>query len=141
MPPWRAACAPCALRWGDSGQAQRIIQTQRGYGYRFVADLALLPEDPSPPPVSLPPPSPAPGGAEVRPLRGLPLHQSGGGHLLCGVRDALAPPPCTYCGQAILLPAAFCPACGATARRPISARAWCLNSRSSRAVSDCSNAS
>ena len=24
---------------GDSGQAQRIIQTQRGYGYRFVADV------------------------------------------------------------------------------------------------------
>ena len=26
---------------GDSGQAQRIIQTQRGYGYRFVADVTL----------------------------------------------------------------------------------------------------
>src|SRR5215510_13450961 len=26
---------------GDSGQAQRIIQTQRGYGYRFVADVTI----------------------------------------------------------------------------------------------------
>src|SRR5262249_52362082 len=32
---------------GDSGQAQRIIQTQRGYGYRFVADVALLPAETS----------------------------------------------------------------------------------------------
>ena len=39
---------------GDSGQAQRIIQTQRGYGYRFVADVteegaalrAIPPESP-----------------------------------------------------------------------------------------------
>src|SRR5215468_9431838 len=28
---------------GDSGQAQRIIQTQRGYGYHFVAELDILP--------------------------------------------------------------------------------------------------
>ena len=27
------------LTVGDSGQAQRIIQTQRGHGYRFVADV------------------------------------------------------------------------------------------------------
>src|SRR5262245_8633289 len=26
---------------GDSGQAQRIIQTQRGYGYRFVVDVEI----------------------------------------------------------------------------------------------------
>jgi DNA-binding winged helix-turn-helix (wHTH) protein len=29
------------LTVGDSGQAQRIIQTQHGYGYRFVADIEL----------------------------------------------------------------------------------------------------
>src|SRR5262245_4470549 len=29
------------LTVGDSGQAQRIIQTQRGYGYRFVADVTV----------------------------------------------------------------------------------------------------
>src|SRR5262245_47649633 len=39
------------LSVGDSGQAQRVIQTQRGYGYRFVAELALLSEDPSLPPL------------------------------------------------------------------------------------------
>src|SRR5262247_2531841 len=26
---------------GDSGQAQRIIQTQRGHGYRFVVDVMV----------------------------------------------------------------------------------------------------
>src|SRR5499427_11027034 len=39
------------LTVGDSGQAQRIIQTQRGYGYRFVADVELLPDDMSAPPL------------------------------------------------------------------------------------------
>src|SRR5499433_1810898 len=44
---------------GDSGQAQRIIQTQRGHGYRFVADVTLetsrsgTEERPSAPPVPL----------------------------------------------------------------------------------------
>src|SRR5919197_1548700 len=59
------------LSVGDSGQAQRIIQTQRGYGYRFVAELALLSEDtssppllPAAPPHALPTPPAAPG---VRP--------------------------------------------------------------------------
>src|ERR671934_111568 len=33
------------LTVGDSGQAQRIIQTQRGYGYHFVADLDILPDE------------------------------------------------------------------------------------------------
>src|SRR5262249_48188333 len=39
------------LTVGDSGQAQRIIQTQRGYGYRFVAELAILPDATSSPPL------------------------------------------------------------------------------------------
>src|SRR5262249_56755479 len=45
------------LAVGDSGQAQRLIQTQRGYGYRFVAELAILPDETSPPPL---PPDAAP---------------------------------------------------------------------------------
>src|SRR5215471_3021831 len=45
------------LTVGDSGQAQRIIQTQRGYGYHFVAELAILPDATSPPPL---PPDAAP---------------------------------------------------------------------------------
>src|SRR5499427_10669553 len=48
---------------GDSGQAQRIIQTQRGYGYHFVANVELLPEESSPaalPPEAAPQPFPSP---------------------------------------------------------------------------------
>src|SRR5262244_212167 len=48
---------------GDSGQAQRVIQTQRGYGYHFVADLERLPEEASPaalPPEPPPQPCPSP---------------------------------------------------------------------------------
>src|SRR5499427_7654389 len=41
------------LTVGDSGQAQRIIQTQRGYRYRFVAAVTLLPEDMLSPPLPL----------------------------------------------------------------------------------------
>ena len=46
---------------GDSGQVQRVIQTQRGHGYRFVADVTLevshsaLEESPSLTPVPLEP--------------------------------------------------------------------------------------
>src|SRR4029450_12502580 len=36
---------------GHSGQAHRIIQPQRGYGYRFVAELAILPAATPPPPL------------------------------------------------------------------------------------------
>src|SRR4029450_3611170 len=45
------------LTAGDSGHAPRLIQTQRGYGSRFVAAVALLPDDPSTPPL---PPEAAP---------------------------------------------------------------------------------
>ena len=132
------------LTVGDSGQAQRIIQTQRGYGYRFVADLELLPEDTVPtasPAGGCPSPShPTPGGARRPPLRGLPLHQSGGCHLLCGVWDALAPTLCP------LWPGSP-PASGilhglwAAVHRPVSSRACCLTGRGSRAVSDRRDAS
>src|SRR5438445_11756123 len=50
------------LTVGDSGQAQRIIQTQRGHGYRFVEDVTLetprsgTEEKHSAPPVPLEPP-------------------------------------------------------------------------------------
>src|SRR5215475_165108 len=45
------------LTVGDSGQAQRIIQTQRGHGYRFVADVTIetsrrgVPKSTSSPPI------------------------------------------------------------------------------------------
>src|SRR5262244_1869032 len=59
------------LTVGDSGQAQRIIQTQRGYGYRFVADVTLLPEDMLFPPLPLEatphPLPPLPGVPDLHP--------------------------------------------------------------------------
>src|SRR5215510_2174358 len=100
---------------GDSGQAQRIIQTQRGYGYRFVAALALLPEDTSPPP--LPPETPP------RPLLPPPVelgvqpcaachYSNPAAATFCAACGTRLRQPCAHCGQEILLPAAFCPACG-----------------------------
>ena len=74
------------LTVGDSGQAQRIIQTQRGYGYRFVAELAILPDATSPPP--LPPEAaslpltPLPVSPGMRPCAACPTRQSRGRHLL-----------------------------------------------------------
>src|SRR4029450_9625637 len=83
------------LTVGDSGQAQRIIQTQRGYGYRFVADVAPLPDDPSTPPL---PPEAAPA---LTPPPGPP-----------GVRPS---PACQYANHA---DATFCAACGMRLRHP-----------------------
>src|SRR2546427_6699049 len=67
---------------GDSGQAQRLIQTQRGYGYRFVADVTVetsrggTEERPSSPPVPLEPlvdpASTLPPSEPVVPLRPVP---------------------------------------------------------------------
>ena len=103
------------LTVGDSGQAQRIIQTQRGYGYRFVADVTLLPEDMLSPPLPLEAtPHPLP------PLPGVPdLHPCAACHYtnpaaatFCAACGTRLRQPCAHCGQAILLPAAFCPACG-----------------------------
>src|SRR5262249_4495652 len=100
---------------GDSGQAQRIIQTQRGYGYRFVADVALLPEEtatpPRPPdaaplPRTLPPVSPG-----MRPCAAC-QHANREDALFCEACGRRLRHPCARCGQEILLPAAFCPACG-----------------------------
>src|SRR5262245_56178639 len=102
------------LTVGDSGRAQRIIQTQRGYGYRFVADVALLPDDPSTPPLppeavpSLTPPPVSPG---VRPCAACQHanHEDATFCAACGMRLRQ---PCAHCGRDSLLPAAFCTACG-----------------------------
>jgi class 3 adenylate cyclase/DNA-binding winged helix-turn-helix (wHTH) protein/predicted ATPase len=103
------------LTVGDSGQAQRIIQTQRGYGYRFVAELAILPDETSIPPVppeavSLPltPPPVSPG---MRPCAAC-QHANREDTAFCEACGTRLRQPCAHCGQAILLPAAFCPACG-----------------------------
>ena len=98
------------LTVGDSGQAQRIIQTQRGYGYRFVADLALLPEDPSPPPVpldaALPPVEP-----DVRPCAAC-HHANREDATFCEACGTRLRHPCAHCGQDVPLPAVICTACG-----------------------------
>ena len=103
---------------GDSGQAQRIIQTQRGYGYRFVADLETpslpddIPSSPLPldsallPTMLLPPGSPA-----CRPCAACrhTNHEDATFCAACGMRLRQ---PCAHCGQDIRLPATFCTACG-----------------------------
>src|SRR6516162_2864350 len=81
---------------GDSGQAQRIIQTQRGYGYRFVADVALLPEETATPPL---PPDAAP-----LPRTSPPVSP--------GMR------PCAACQHGNHADATYCEACGRRLRHP-----------------------
>src|SRR5262249_17878855 len=84
------------LTVGGSGQAQRIIQTQRGYGYRFVADLALRPEAPSPSALS-------PEAA---------LHPRPAPPVVPDVR------PCAACHYTNPAAATFCAACGTRLRHP-----------------------
>src|SRR5205814_7348083 len=102
---------------GDSGQAQRIIQTQRGHGYRFVADIALspLPDDTSPPiPLdavlspAMPPPPELP---VVRPCVTC-QHSNQEDATFCAACGTRLRLPCAHCGQDIPLPAMFCTACG-----------------------------
>jgi len=99
---------------GDSGQAQRIIQTQRGHGYRFVADIELppLPDDtptPSiPPDPALPPSMPLPSILPVvRPCVAC-QHINQEDATFCAACGMRLRQPCAHCGQDILLPAAFC---------------------------------
>src|SRR5262249_49006538 len=100
---------------GDSGQAQRIIQTQRGYGYRFVADAGLLPDEtsipPLPPeaaPLPLAPPPVVPGVGPCPACQ----HVNAEDATFCAGCGWRLRQPCAHCGQDILLPAAFCTACG-----------------------------
>ena len=103
------------LTVGDSGQAQRIIQTQRGHGYRFVADIALLPQDT--------PPAPLPPEAAPLPLIPLPVlpsvrpcaacqHPNPEDATFCAACGTRLRQPCAHCGQEMFLPATFCTACG-----------------------------
>src|SRR5262245_27186292 len=84
------------LTVGDSGQAQRIIQTQRGYGSRFVAALDILPDET--------PPAPLPPGAVPLPLTAAPVS--------LGMR------PCAACQHVNQEDATFCEACGMRLRQP-----------------------
>lgn len=124
---------------GDSGQAQQIIQTQRGYGYRFVAAVDTLP-DASPSaaaamasPAEIDPQASAQAQVRTAPAPPSSLRPSGGvaesllpGMRPCGVCARANQPDatfcaacgarlrqrCSYCGQDVALPAVFCVACG-----------------------------
>jgi class 3 adenylate cyclase/DNA-binding winged helix-turn-helix (wHTH) protein/predicted ATPase len=120
------------LTVGDSGQAQRIIQTQRGHGYRFVADVTVatsrsgtedkpssipVPLEPLKAPAStLPPSQPVIPSCPV-PRLGVRLcascqyanDESAVFCAACGIRLRQL---CVHCGQVVTLPAAFCMACG-----------------------------
>src|SRR5262245_33841729 len=100
------------LTVGDSGQAQRIIQTQRGHGYRFVADVTVetshsgteerpsstpVPLEPLEDPASIQPPS-----QPVVPPRPVPR---------LGVRL------CASCQHANDESAVFCATCGTRLRQ------------------------
>ena len=52
---------------GDSGRAQRVIHTRHGYGYRFVAPVAVPPSPPlvdELPTSPIPPAPPVPAGGD-----------------------------------------------------------------------------
>jgi class 3 adenylate cyclase/DNA-binding winged helix-turn-helix (wHTH) protein/predicted ATPase len=117
---------------GDSGQAQRIIQTQRGYGYHFVADVTIetshsgTEERPAAPPVPLAsledsvstqPPSqpvisPRPGPRSAVRLCVACQHANDEHAVFCAACGIRLLQRCVHCSQDVLLPAAFCTTCG-----------------------------
>jgi class 3 adenylate cyclase/DNA-binding winged helix-turn-helix (wHTH) protein/predicted ATPase len=120
------------LRVGDNGQAQRIIQTQRGHGYRFVADVTVetsrggTEERPSSLPVppepledatsTLPPAQPV---IPPRPIQRLGVrrcascqHANDESAVFCAACGTRLRQLCGHCGQDVTLPAVFCTACG-----------------------------
>jgi len=117
---------------GDSGQAQRLIQTQRGHGYRFVADVTVeasrsgTEERPSSPAVALEPledpastlpPSqpvllPRPVPQSVVRLCASCQHANDESATFCAACGTRLRQLCVHCGQDVTLPAVFCTACG-----------------------------
>jgi DNA-binding winged helix-turn-helix (wHTH) protein/class 3 adenylate cyclase len=114
---------------GDSGKAQRIIQTQRGYGYQFVIDVEEMtgdkaslmdgPEDDQVSPLQpLPaPPLPASGPMMVPPPQSIyPCltcqHPNRDAAIFCVACGSRLRQACEHCGQSSPLPAVFCSACG-----------------------------
>src|SRR5262249_54664430 len=117
---------------GDSGQAHRINQTQRGYGYRFVADMtgetshSGTKETPFSPPVPLEsledPASTLPPSQPVEPPRPVPRlvvrlcaacqYANDASAVFCAACGTRLRQLCVHCGQDVTLPAVFCTACG-----------------------------
>src|SRR5262249_9177941 len=82
---------------------------------RFVADIEILPDETSPPPLppdaaSLPRTSP-PVSPGLRPCAAC-QHVNQADATFCEACGRRLRQPCAHCGQDILLPAAFCTACG-----------------------------
>ena len=127
---------------GDSGQAQRIIQAQRGYGYRFVAAVTVEPSDsgteepPSASPVPLEPLADSavtlPSASPMLPPRPGPLlrvrlcaacqHTNDEHAVFCAACGTPLRQRCAHCGQDVPYPAVFCTACGQPLARPAAAR-------------------
>ena len=123
---------------GDSGRAQRVLQTLHGHGYRIVVPVEILPETaPSPEvasdiltppeaasntslsvlpdstmaaPESLIPPA-LPGRVERKRCAGC-QHANSADATFCVACGARLVQSCVHCGQHVPLPAAFCFACG-----------------------------
>jgi DNA-binding winged helix-turn-helix (wHTH) protein len=82
---------------GDSGRAQRLIQTLRGYGYRFVAAVEARAEAPlaeTPALLACSVPQPVPGATPMRPIP-LPPERAAGERkivtiLCCGLGETPA---------------------------------------------------
>jgi class 3 adenylate cyclase/DNA-binding winged helix-turn-helix (wHTH) protein/tetratricopeptide (TPR) repeat protein len=127
------------LTVGDSGQAQRIIQTQRGHGYRFVADVtvetsrsgteerssstsvSLEPlEDPtstlSPSQPVIPPRPVPPLGVRLCAACQYANNENAVFCAACGIRLRQL---CVHCGQDVTFPAVFCTACGQPLAAPL----------------------
>ena len=118
---------------GDSGQAQHIIQTQRGYGYRFVATVQSPPV--APPRVRAATVSPAwyrPAGAvqeqaQTGSAPSLSLRQPGEAPAL---RHPGVPPCGTSYGQKTHIPPNLVVACVTAHRRPPDVRSCRLRNQS-----------
>lgn len=124
------------LAVGDSGHAQRIIQTQRGYGYRFVLEVTLKGSTSATETrAALTPlaPQTEPGSASfsalshmVQPPVPLPVaqccsvcqHINNEQALFCAACGTRLRQLCAHCGQSVTLPAIFCTACGQALTAP-----------------------
>src|SRR5262245_28987245 len=107
---------------GDSGQAQQIIQTQRGYGYRFMAAVDTLSEaspealTPTASPAALEVDksteeqtltAPASSLSGMRPCGGC-AHANWEDATFCAACGTRLRQRCAFCGQHVALPAVFC---------------------------------
>ncbi|GIX48550.1 MAG: adenylate/guanylate cyclase domain-containing protein [Candidatus Tectimicrobiota bacterium] len=85
---------------GDNGRSQHIIQTRHRQGYRFVAEVTVLPDADGEAPWNPSPPCPA-------------CHQTvQASDAFCRACGTPLQEPCRHCGAPASRLAAFCPACG-----------------------------